>query len=518
MKFPKLIDGPNAVGEAKARHLETIDSPFLTAIGPGFVASKKGPFSEVTGVQESKSVVYDGWFSFSEPDFGSVVVHGSFSPETTFRKRGSFANSYSSSPLFPSGRGWGYLRELLAFDSPTTGYNSFRYLKSRTGRSGSQIFASDYLANTVELQQGYSTKSVTEEAVYNNGYQIISFGAENINCPDGVIRQRPLVKLFWESSPNFWSEKVFPSPILLDNDTYTTASGCVLSPGVYAFATLKINGIDIRPTIYITRNDGATWTTCPALPDIYPGQGSSWDPFLTRGDIAASFPSLTPQEVETQFIGQATVKRIAYGAELTMYAVAEDRILINVLYLESTPGNQLQSLSMVDPYTGTLKWQKWNNHGDESLPRPFYDVKPTAFGSWIYFLVDSDFFTILESKVVSDFGATETDVLLPIGFVSFDAPFYHREESNETNLSPPKLYFMASDGVTSYLALTRDYFATSKITAKVGDFILSSADFSEVVWVGTRDNKGPINPTFPWVSDTKFPIPDWWVNVSAYGG
>ena len=518
MKFPKLLDGPNPVGEAKARHLETIDAPFLTAIGPGFVASKKGPFSEVTGVQESKPVIYDGWFSFSEPDAGSVIVHGSFSPETSFRKRGTFDNSYSSSPLFASGRGWGYLRELLAFDSPATGYNSFRYLKSRNGRTGSQLFSSDYLYDTVEIQQGYSTKSVTEEAVYDGGYQIISFGAERKTDSDGVVRQRPLVRLFHETSPGVWATTDFPTPLPTDTETYTTASGCVLSPGVYAFATLKINGVDIRPTIYVTSDEGATWTTCPALPDIYPGQGASWDPFLTRAQIASSFPTLTPQEVETQFISQGTVKRIAYGAELTMYAVAEDRILINVLYLESTPGNQLQSLSMIDPYTGTLKWQKWNNHGDESLPRPFYDVKPTAFGSWIYFLVDSDFFTILESKVVSDFGATETDVLLPIGFVSFDAPFYHRKESSETNLDPPRLYFMASDGVTSYLALTKDYFTTAKITAKVGDFLTSTADFSEVVWIGTRDNKGAINPTFPWVSDTKFSIPDWWVNVSAYGG
>lgn len=46
---PKLWDGANAVGEAKARELVRLDAPFLSASGPGFETKKAGPFVAVMG-------------------------------------------------------------------------------------------------------------------------------------------------------------------------------------------------------------------------------------------------------------------------------------------------------------------------------------------------------------------------------------------------------------------------------------------------------------------------------------
>jgi len=521
MKFPKLLDGPNPVGEAKARHLETIDAPFLTAIGPGFVASKKGPTSEVTGVVESKQVVEDGWFSFTEPDAGNVIVRGSSAPNVPFRKRGTFGNSFSSSPLFASGSGWGYFREFIANDDPAVGYTSFRYLKSRNGRKGSELFRSSYLSSTIESSMAlggsvYAGAS-TEAAMYDGAYSIVVFGADKKTDADGVVRQIGIIRLFSETSPGVWTEYLLPSPIAADTESYTIASGCILKPGTIAVSIAKFG--DILPKVYITDDYGASWTACPALPDIYPDQGAGWPAVKTRAQLAIDFPADTAQQIEARFVDQTTVKMRAYGTELEMYAIADDRILIDAIYLQANAGNlQWQSLSVIDPYTGDLKWQKHNLNGNTATPLKFYDAKPTGFGAWIYFLVDDDGVTFLESKVITEFSSVETDILLPAGFVSFDAPFYHRKETNEINLDPPRLYFMASDGVSSYLAVTKDYFDTAKVTAKVGEYVLSYADFSEVVWIGSKDNRAPIDPTFPWRTDSRVSMPDWWINVSAYGG
>ncbi len=47
--YPKLWDGPNAIGEGQIRYMDTVGLPYMTKSGPGFMARKKGPFVEVTG-------------------------------------------------------------------------------------------------------------------------------------------------------------------------------------------------------------------------------------------------------------------------------------------------------------------------------------------------------------------------------------------------------------------------------------------------------------------------------------
>lgn len=50
MKFPKLIGDLSqgmSVGEGKAKALDNVNAPFLTAVGPGFITRKKGGFTEV---------------------------------------------------------------------------------------------------------------------------------------------------------------------------------------------------------------------------------------------------------------------------------------------------------------------------------------------------------------------------------------------------------------------------------------------------------------------------------------
>lgn len=64
---PKLFNGPHAVGEAKARHLETLGRPFLTASGPDFSASTRIGISDVSATKtESKTDEFYSLFSLGE--------------------------------------------------------------------------------------------------------------------------------------------------------------------------------------------------------------------------------------------------------------------------------------------------------------------------------------------------------------------------------------------------------------------------------------------------------------------
>lgn len=65
MKYPKLWDGSNAVGESKVRQLEKIGSPALSASGPGFFARKSGGGNEVYGGEE-----------FPFRSYGTTTVNG----------------------------------------------------------------------------------------------------------------------------------------------------------------------------------------------------------------------------------------------------------------------------------------------------------------------------------------------------------------------------------------------------------------------------------------------------------
>jgi hypothetical protein len=62
MKYPKLWNGPNPVGEAKVRQLQQVDAPFLGASGPGFTAGKMGALSEVKGGTDSPYLVVNQVF------------------------------------------------------------------------------------------------------------------------------------------------------------------------------------------------------------------------------------------------------------------------------------------------------------------------------------------------------------------------------------------------------------------------------------------------------------------------
>ncbi len=509
MKFPKLLDGPNPVGEAKARHLETVDAPFLTAIGPGFVASKKGPTSEVTGVVEKKSVVEDGWFSFTQPTPpADVQVKATDSQKRKFRSRGTFDNPYNTSTLFPTGSGWAFALE-AEIGVPIAGYATYSYSKSRNGRPSNNT-----LIQSVQLIDIYETKA-EYSGIFNTFYQgqpvIMHAGAWFSTRTDGALRQEPKVSILFESSPSVWDEYPYDvSTLVADGESYTYAQTISLTPDTQLMWTAKFG--DQRPTMYVTDDNSATWTTCPALPDIYPSRGT-WT-FDTRATIQADHPSWTLQQVEDAFVTQDGTIELAWDAHIYVKCIAKDRLLIDSRYLTAGTLVPRSAVSLVDPYAGTLLWQKTSTGATE---KQYYESWPTAFGEWLVSRWDTTLTYFDEMYLLEDFGATETALTIPTNIVSMLAPCVNKQAAGPTNSDPPQLYFIVDESGERILYRTDDYFTTTKKQAVIGTAV-NDFDFIQVIWVGSRMDRAPIDPTFPWRTDNRVSMPDWWTNVSAYGG
>lgn len=515
MKFPKLLDGPNAVGEAKARHLETIDAPFLTAIGPGFVASKKGPTSEVTGVVKQEQVVEDGWFSTTEPPYPAVaILYATDNPKHRFRRKGSFANVTTGTPVFSSGKGWGFVID-GELDNPSTGYTLFSIYKTINSRRGSTD-----LIHVIAL---YSIAEYKAE-IYGNFYTLNSgphspalciAGAWLATRSDGVQRQDPRFRIISEASPGAWAETEYDfSSLIVDSESYTYPEFACLLPGTHLVAFAAFG--DQYPTMCVTDDYGSTWSTLPSLPDIYPLRGT-WT-FDTRAAIQAANPSWTGQQVETYFLQQTGVSELGWAAHIYIYPIAADRVLVQARYLKATvPHTPMSAISLIDPYSGDLKWQKYSTHPNEAQ---YMDCFACGFGTWIVFLWDTTQTYVDTLYLIEDFGASETTLTTPPNLFNIGhgvCPVVNKHSAGPENDSPPTIYFIVDELPHRVLYATDDWFVTTKRQSIIGD-PSTARDFLSVQWIGNRRNKAPIDPTFPWRTDDRVSVPDWWVNVSAYGG
>jgi hypothetical protein len=125
---PKLFDGPHAVGEAKARHLETLGRPFLTASGPDFSASTRIGLSSVSVTKaEAKAEEFYSFFTLGEAlTSQQSYIHAAQYAGRFFRvSRTPVSGSDFALPNFNYiGGGWGALAYKI--DSVTFTFNLSR--------------------------------------------------------------------------------------------------------------------------------------------------------------------------------------------------------------------------------------------------------------------------------------------------------------------------------------------------------------------------------------------------------
>lgn len=123
MKYPKLWNGPSAVGEALVRALQRVGTPWLTTIAGDVVANKQGKFSEV--FQGGEDGIYClGWDDTSAKTVFTIRATSAFTK--AFIKRGEWKGvSFALPGLYPIGNGKGATLAAPS-DSTTQFYSSAR--------------------------------------------------------------------------------------------------------------------------------------------------------------------------------------------------------------------------------------------------------------------------------------------------------------------------------------------------------------------------------------------------------
>lgn len=169
--YPKVWGGFNAVGERKMHALESVDAPFLTAMGPdGSMTMKKGLFREVY-ISPGKA---DGFYclgqiqpqlDYTQPTYVSGSSNG-----IAFGNRGRFFSSVSfiAPALVPLGGGNGYVLHQDQVAGRVQDEFTERFYRTRDGRTFQYWFG--FLAsNPPQPQYGNRISGTQIAASYCRG-------------------------------------------------------------------------------------------------------------------------------------------------------------------------------------------------------------------------------------------------------------------------------------------------------------------------------------------------------------
>jgi hypothetical protein len=234
---PKLWDGDNAVGEAKERHLQTLDTPYLTASAEGFMARKRGQFSEVTGPKPGKKLALDGWFSTSDAAQEQVHIYSSPDYRTNFRRRGTISQEAEAilpgSAVFADGRG----RAVTIIASGEWELSGVHYERTfdaarmaLSGRSFTSLFH-------FVIQAGWSPSEIADVAlivgawqwILSSGRKFCRSGFEHYVDARGALRTRSIFQWFIHEA-GVWNDSGTAILPLVDYEDCGIAWACWLSP------------------------------------------------------------------------------------------------------------------------------------------------------------------------------------------------------------------------------------------------------------------------------------------------
>lgn len=528
---PKLWDGPNAVGEARARFNETLAAPYQTALGPGFSARKMNGFSEVTGEQKGVEEKADGWISSSNNAAADVVFSGTESVYASFKKRGTQHNA-SPDAFFP---GTSVRADSLggAFSTVHRGddLDSFNEIYARryalVGLRGNgrrvKVLSGDIYTYVFNTPVSGNLLSAIGTGL-TNGHSDVHFATEMTTWwhQDGdAVRAHPVLVVLAKINGS-WLMGYVDLPYSASHDTDVPAY-CHL--GGNRIAAIWSTYPTEPPKVYYSENFGASWSNGIDVSGIIAGlDADQGTPPRTEAEIAALHPSWTAQQVRNEFMRQAQItRRFRAGqtgtAGLMVLPVSYNKLVVVTEKPYDTAASRVVAVSLVDVRTGVVRRNEWA----VAVPEFYYGntyctAQVIGKGAWVVVLTKDDSSTLIGSytawaKVTFDFGVTYTDITLPensLGwFIGVIKPY-------ESSTKPYKLFILSTDADTGdrIMYFTSDLvtFKRGPVVGKVAWFGTGTADsnFTRAVYIGTRKAPGHFYPPAPWVLDDRVPTPDWW--------
>lgn len=297
MKYPKLWDGPNPVGEAKVRQLQQVDAPFLSASGPGFFSATTGGFSEVRGglaVEYSATgrVRQEGVerllqvtaVSYKQPFLPRGVAQSERSNRRKLLNREVRWTDYSRSFKYPSG-------DSTLFDGFTFDETLFegRLLSRRRKQIGSFQTLSVRPANQFSWRPSYYRIGLQRHVidVVDRNPKYFLTGFLDTGLVDAAGAPCPLPAFFtweWGSEDDVriygFPEALLPNSLPRRYEPPTLVSVgrnklYVLLISNWMYSNNHTDDVSARARLFYSTNGGASWTvrdvTAQLLdPDLHP--------------------------------------------------------------------------------------------------------------------------------------------------------------------------------------------------------------------------------------------------------
>ena len=312
MKYPKLRDGPTAIGESHIRALHQVSdalAPFLTKEGPdGTIAYKKNGFDEV-----HLRATIDGYFCLGDlGDTSTVYVMASPTARGAFTNRGaqSGVQNFVIPQLDYVGKGF------CLVPRTRTSVNYANFFKTKDGRSFSLL---DITFGPLGLQSfglsvgyyiqlpnaGVYRSTPTDPKIHNFGFSyLFDLGAEP------PVNSIPVFAVYQDGS------FVLGAPLAYPGASMSVPQVMQAGPGsMYALTCSYANGVDEfglvgAPFFSKSIDMGVTWAFVPS--------GTLFDNILALRATAVSTAGLTERRrlVENWQQGLGFMKDLVHGASL----------------------------------------------------------------------------------------------------------------------------------------------------------------------------------------------------------
>jgi hypothetical protein len=503
---PKLWDGPNPVGEAKSRHLETLDTPYLTASGPGFESRKKGCFSEVIGGNppEVQPVELDGWFSTSDITSPPVQLVASSGYKRDFKKKGGFGNlsgGFSQGTnIIANGRGRAYSD---IFKGVNDGYLDYDKISTRNGGKTYKVEYPYYAADFgVALVNGVS--SVIGGGVFTEYYGFpihTHISNEPYEDSSAVWRAKPSMVEFIYTKGEGWGSAL-RSPPAVSNVDHGLPAITMISPVTVVAAYAVFTPVSI-PKLYFSHDLGLTWASvemASAFPDIDLAYMSP----LTEAQIALSDPLLTAQAVRARYltqIGVVEVTPISGAPFINLFPVSSTEVLLVSPPYRTTSGTYKISVAVVS-LGGQVSLRSYD------VPTKHARVSAAdVLGkhAWLIAIEDEDAAELF-CEATFDKGASYGPISIPLpdrGRFTVVKPF------TDVNSKFKAVCTSRSESGEVTMYSTEDmieFKPEGNVATGAGIY-----DYTYVAWIGTRDQPAPAYPALPWTRETDYQTPDWWI-------